>query len=382
MGDADAVREREVLEDRLRHAALGIVANQAAVAPALETVERPVRELVARRRLAEIDLAVGGDVEIVGEIEPRIVLEPRARARRTVRHLENRAIRLYAVNAHAGDTDEQVLVAIEGEPEGAAADARKVFADAIVGGEKADDRAVAVDGVEIVPAIQDYVLGSLDLVERDRLGVLQPIVLGKDSAPVASDRRRRLEIHPARHDIDFLKHLALVLYPLDIEADGDKQNDPDNRRRQIAGEAGLDQAAYQHENNCGAHHRAGDCAASPGETDSAEHHGGERVDLPADARVGARTVLAGRVKDPGERGYRARDHIGGEQRTLHVDAGVTGGLPTGADGHDVHTRTHAGQIEVRRDCDHDKDGHVGRNAENESRPHEIPDRRIAVDAGE
>ena len=79
MGDADAVGKGQILQDRPRLSGRGIVADQPAVAAALETVERPVGQFVARGGFAEIDLAVGRDVEVVGQTQPRIVLETSTR---------------------------------------------------------------------------------------------------------------------------------------------------------------------------------------------------------------------------------------------------------------------------------------------------------------
>jgi len=74
MRDANAIREREVRQNGLRPSRRGIVTDQPAVAPALETIERPIGKIVSRRSVAEIDLAVGRDVEIVGQPKPRVVL--------------------------------------------------------------------------------------------------------------------------------------------------------------------------------------------------------------------------------------------------------------------------------------------------------------------
>ena len=68
-----------------------IVADKTAVAAALETVERPVGQFVTRRRFAEVDLAVRRDIEIVGQIEARIVLE--AGAVRLVRSVTLKTVR-------------------------------------------------------------------------------------------------------------------------------------------------------------------------------------------------------------------------------------------------------------------------------------------------
>ena len=49
---------------------LRVVANEPAIAPALERIDRPFMHFVASRRFAEIDLAVRGDVEIIGQPQP------------------------------------------------------------------------------------------------------------------------------------------------------------------------------------------------------------------------------------------------------------------------------------------------------------------------
>src|SRR6202020_560465 len=111
-----------------------------------------------------------------------------------------------------------------------AADPRKFLTHPVVGREKADDRAVAIDGVEIVLAVEDDVLGAFDPAQRNRLGVLQPVIFREPGAAAAGDRGRGLEIDPARRNIDLLKYLALVLDPLDVEPDRGEEDDTDHRR--------------------------------------------------------------------------------------------------------------------------------------------------------
>ena len=64
---ANAVREDQVRHFGVRFARLGVVTDDAAVAAALQRVDRPFMHLEADRGFAEIDAAVGSDVEIVGE---------------------------------------------------------------------------------------------------------------------------------------------------------------------------------------------------------------------------------------------------------------------------------------------------------------------------
>ena len=69
-------------------------------------VDDPFLEAVTDRRLAEIDLAVGRDVEIVGEAHAGIVDDRKGRAIGLRRQLLDIAVLVDAVEAHAGDADD------------------------------------------------------------------------------------------------------------------------------------------------------------------------------------------------------------------------------------------------------------------------------------
>ena len=75
MRDADAVREVEMVDHASGLPGRGIVAHHAAVRTALDDVERVGRHLVAGGAVAEVDLAVGRDIEVVRHAQARIVVE-------------------------------------------------------------------------------------------------------------------------------------------------------------------------------------------------------------------------------------------------------------------------------------------------------------------
>ena len=75
--------------------------------------------------------------------------------------------------------DDQVLVLVELHAERPAADMGEDFAMLEVRAGEADDVAVAGAAVEPVLPVQDHVLGAFDLVQADRFGIDQAIVLGE-----------------------------------------------------------------------------------------------------------------------------------------------------------------------------------------------------------
>ena len=126
--------------------------------------------------------------------------------------------------------------------------------------------------------------GPFDLVEADRFGVDQAVVLGEGRTAAALERRRRDQRHQRRIDVDLLDRLAAVLRPFDVDADGGEQDQADDRRGDVARDAHADQAVGQHEDDDAADHRAPDGALAAGKRDAAEHDGGQRLEFPADAR--------------------------------------------------------------------------------------------------
>ena len=99
--------------------------------------------------------------------------------------LKTVAVRLDAVDAHAGDGDDQVLVLVELHAERPSADMGEDLALLEVRAGEADDVAVAGAAVEPVVPIEDDVLGTLDLVEADGFGVDQAVVLGEGRVAAA-----------------------------------------------------------------------------------------------------------------------------------------------------------------------------------------------------
>ena len=220
MRHADAVREVEMIDHRPGLPGGGIVDDETAVRPPFHDVERIGRHLVARGAIAEIDLAVGRDVEIVCHAQPAIVVQLVPGAVGLVGHLEERAVRLDAVDAHAGNRDDQVLVPVELHAERPSADMGEDIALLEVRAGETNDVAVAGAAVEPVVPIEDDVLGTLHLVEADGLGVDQAVVLGKRRVAAALQRRRVDERHSRRIDVNLLNCLAAVLGPFDVDADG------------------------------------------------------------------------------------------------------------------------------------------------------------------
>ena len=141
--------------------------------------------LVADRRLAEEDAAVGRDVEIVGKPQPRIVDDREPRAVGLVGQLLDRAVLRDAIEPHAADAAEQRAVAREGHAERASADMGEDLLPAIVGREEADDVAGAVADIDVVVVVEDDVLRPVDLAEPDQLDRTQPVVerIGRSARP-------------------------------------------------------------------------------------------------------------------------------------------------------------------------------------------------------
>ena len=153
-----------------------VVADDAAVAARLQSVDRPLVHFVADRRLGEEDAAVVGDVEVVGQAQAAVVVD-RAQLRLVSSvTFSTLRVRRDAVQAHAADADVEVVVAVEGHAERLAADVGEDLHALVVGREEADHVAVAGAGVEVVVAVEDHVLRGLDAAEADQRHVAQLVV--------------------------------------------------------------------------------------------------------------------------------------------------------------------------------------------------------------
>ena len=115
-----------------------IVADDAAVAAPFQRVDDPFFEAVADGRLAEIDLAVRRDVEIVGKAHAGIVDDRQRRAVRFRRQFLDLALLVDAIEPHAGDADDETAVLVERHAERPAADMRIDFAFGVVGREESE----------------------------------------------------------------------------------------------------------------------------------------------------------------------------------------------------------------------------------------------------
>ena len=78
-----------------------------------------------------------------------------------------------AVEAHAGDADDEAAIPVEGHAQRPAADMSVDFALDVIGREEADDLALTHAAIEIVVGVEDDVLGTVDLAEADDLDVAQ-----------------------------------------------------------------------------------------------------------------------------------------------------------------------------------------------------------------
>src|SRR6202020_2178811 len=91
--------------------------------------------------------------------------------------------------------------------------------------------------VKPVLPIEDDVLRAFDLIESNRLGIDQPVILSEGRAAAAPKRWRGCEPQLRRIDVDLLHRLAAVLGPFDIDTDRDQQDDADNARGDVARDA-------------------------------------------------------------------------------------------------------------------------------------------------
>ena len=146
----------------MRPAGVGVVADDAPVAARLQPVDRPFVHLVADRGFGEKDEAVVGDVQVVGQPQPAVIVDGVEAAVRFIRRFLDLAIRSDAVEPHAADADIEIVLTVERHPQRLAADMGEHFHPLVVRREKADDVAMARAGVKIVVAIENHILGRLD----------------------------------------------------------------------------------------------------------------------------------------------------------------------------------------------------------------------------
>ena len=145
---------------------------------------------VADGGLGEEDAAVVGDVEVVGQPQPAVVVDRVEAAVGFVRYLLDLARRGDAVEPHAADADIEIVVAVERHAERLAADMGEDLHLLVVGRHETDDVAVARAGIEIVVAVENDVFRRLDAADADQRDVAQLVVLGERAAAGGSRWRR------------------------------------------------------------------------------------------------------------------------------------------------------------------------------------------------
>ena len=90
------------------------------------------------------------------------------------------------VEAHAGDADDEIVVAVEGEAERAAADMGEDLPLLMIGTEEAHDVAVTVAAIEMPVAVDNHVLRPLDLGQADHLDIARACRSARRASPVRS----------------------------------------------------------------------------------------------------------------------------------------------------------------------------------------------------
>jgi len=249
---------------------------------------------------------------------------------------------------------------VEGHAERVAADMREHFRALMIGAEEAHDVAMARAAIEIVVAIEDDVLRPFDLAEADDLDGAQAVVEHIRRAGCVDLRRRRQRQIGGR-DIDLGQDAVAVLLPAHVDEDGEQEDHAEDRRGYRTADAEIDQAVGQHEHEQAANDGLGDRAAAAADGGAAEHGGGQRLNLQADAGVGSRAAEAGREQEAGQRAHGARRDIGEEHHEAHIDAGIEGRAPRPADGRQPPAGPHARQHQMPGERDDQRDHQRHRN---------------------
>ena len=184
----------------------------------LQPVDRPFVHLVAHRRFGEEDAPVVGDVEIVGQAQPAVVVDRAQAAVGLVGRLLDLAVGRDAIEAHAADADIEIVGPVERHAERLAADMGEDLHLFVVGREEAHDVAMARPGIEIVVSIEDDVLRRLDPPQPDQADAGQPVVLHEGRVAADADRLEPRHLVEGRADIDLGDDAVAVLQPADVDA--------------------------------------------------------------------------------------------------------------------------------------------------------------------
>ena len=380
-GDADAVGEFQAAQHRARGVGVRVVADDAAVAARFQPVDRPFVHFVAHGGFREEDAAVVGDVEIVGQPQPAVVVDRIEAAVGLVGDLLDLALGRDAIEPHAADADIEIVVAVEGHAERLAADMGEDFHLRVVGRLETHDVAVARAGIEIVVAVEDDVLRRLDAAEPDQRDVAQLVVL-REGPAAGRGRGRRRQRMEGRADIDLADDAGAVLQPADVDGGGDQQHAGQHHAVDAARDRQRGHAVDQEQHDQSSDQRLGDRALAAAEADAAEHGRGQDRDLEADADVAADGAEASGEEQRADRGHDAAGDVAQRDRAPHRDAGIVGRAARAADRGDVPARPQPRQEDVAEDRDDDIDQHDAGDAEDDAAADEIPRREVGEGGGD
>ena len=133
--------------------------------------------LVTDSCLGEKDPAVIGDVEIICQPQPAVVVHRIEAAVGFVGCLLDLAIRRDAIQAHAAYAAIEVVLSIEGHSQRLAADVRIDLHRLIVRREEANDVAMPRSGIQVVVSIEDDILRRFDAPLPNQSDIAQLVVL-------------------------------------------------------------------------------------------------------------------------------------------------------------------------------------------------------------
>ena len=136
-----------------------VVTNNAAAAATFQRVRMPVMHFITYRGFREKDSPIGRNVQVVGQSQTAVVNNRIQRAIGFIGQLFNLALRGHAVQAHAADANNQIIVRIEGHAQGLTAYVRIDLHFLVVRRKEPHDVAMARTTVEVVVVVKDHILG-------------------------------------------------------------------------------------------------------------------------------------------------------------------------------------------------------------------------------
>ena len=173
--------------------------------------------------------------------------------------------------------------------------------------------------------------GPSILIEPDGLGVDAADRFRRRAFPLsARDRRRRRSRHQRGIDVDLLHHLAAVLRPFHVEADGDEQDDADDRVVRLPGMPIRTRPLISMKMMI-APIIARHTVPRPPATDAPPRMTAVSAWISQRRRWSNPCCPGARRRRCRRRRRAARQHIGREQHALDVDAGMARRLAAGAD---------------------------------------------------